>query len=81
MIMRCHGCITISLFKAQDQKLLTLWWHSVLGDGSNILNTIFANKGGQHIHYSLMLLQMSLIIQDGRIQIVDTPLTLIPSSQ
>jgi len=36
-----------------DQQLMTLHWHSVLGDSSNVVGSIFANKGGQYFDYIL----------------------------
>jgi len=61
----------------QDQKLLTLCWHSFLGGSCNIVTTIFAHKGSQYYNYGLMSLHSQVIIQDARHTIVDPPLRLI----
>jgi len=56
----------------QDQKSLTLGWHSFLGGGSDIVSAIFSHTGGQNFNYGLILSHNYLIVQDARTKIVDT---------
>jgi len=49
----------------QHQKWLTVGWRSLVGGGSDIVTTIFANTGGQCSDYGLILLHSPWIIQDA----------------
>jgi len=61
----------------EDQKSLTLCWHSSLGGSSNIVTIIFTHKGGQYWNYGVMSLHNPVIIQDTRPTIFGALLRLI----
>jgi len=74
MIMGWCGCIAPSLSKMQDHQLLTVDWRWFLEGGTNIINSIFANKGGQCSDCSLTVLYSPQIIQDAWPKMIDAPL-------
>jgi len=49
----------------QDQKSLMLHWRSFLGGGSDIVTSIFANKGSQCWDYGLTVLHSPSIIENA----------------
>ena len=59
-------CIAFWLSVIQDQKSLTLRWHSVFGGTKVIVVSISANQGGRQFDYGIKPLHSHLIIQDGR---------------
>jgi len=75
--MRNSDQVTFQLLYIRDQKLLTHGWGSTLGDGSIIVTSVFAYRGGQSIDHGLMSLHRPWIVQDEWPKIIDTPLTLI----
>jgi hypothetical protein len=77
MILGICRCSALELSMMQDQKSLTVRWHSFLRGGSDMVVGSFAHTGGQYSHYSLMLSGSPVIIQDTRLEISDAPLTLI----
>jgi len=77
VIMGVCQLTVLELTKMQDQKLLTLCWHSFLGGGRDIITRLRAYKGGQYCDYGQMLAYSQVIIQDARPEIGDAPLTLI----
>jgi len=50
-IMVKDGCTAVGFCKVQDQKLLTLLWHSFLGDSHDVFASIFQLKGGRYMEY------------------------------
>jgi len=64
--------VALRLSKMQDQKLLSLRWRSFLGGGNDIVNSIFAHKGGRYIDYGLMSMHSTLSVHDVGPKIVDT---------
>jgi len=67
-----HRSISLWLSNMQDQKSLTLHWHSLLGGGGNIVTSMFAHRGGQYIDYGLKPKRSTLSIHDARSGIIDT---------
>ena len=72
----CHRTAP-ALSNIQGQKSLTLRGCSFLGHRYNVAESIFAWNGGQQLDYGLLSSLSPLIIEGGRLKIVDPPLTLI----
>jgi hypothetical protein len=49
----------------------------ISGDGSNLIDSIFAHEGGQYSDYRLTPLHSPVIINDATPKIIDTRLRLI----
>jgi len=67
----------LSLPKLRDLKSLSLIWRWFSRWGRERVTSAFAYTGGQCICYDHLHPMPTLIIQDARPRIVDTPLTLI----
>jgi len=52
-------------------------WQSLFGGSCDIVNSIFAHKGGEYNDFGQMLLHGPVIIQDARPKIIDAPLAFI----
>jgi len=72
-----HYCIAIWLSKRQDQKLLTLYSHSLLSRSSDRVTSIFAHDSSQYCEYALKPFHGSVMVQNVRPEIEDAPLILI----
>jgi len=57
----------------EDQKLVTLCGYLSLGGSSNIVANIFAYRGGWYLDYGLSPWHSTLIINDARQKLGDTP--------
>jgi len=64
----------------QGLKLMTLRGRSLLGYTDDVVEIIFAWKGGLYIEYGLMSLHNPCMFQDARPEVVDAPLTHIFST-
>jgi hypothetical protein len=72
----CH-CTALEWSQMQNQKWLTLHWHSFLEGDNDIVAGHCAHKCSRYFDYGLTLLHSPGIVQDARQEIGDAQLTLI----
>jgi len=66
----CHRT-AFELSRIQDHKSFTIRWRTFLKGSSDVITSIFANKGSRYCDYGCIPLQSPWIIQNAGLKIVD----------